>query len=41
MKQYRKPTITVVEFDAKDVLLASAFKFELDWLNLFDSNGGK
>lgn len=40
MKQYRKPTITMIEFDAKDVLLASAFAFRFDWLDLFDSNGG-
>ena len=40
MKVYRKPTITVIEFDAKDVLLASAFAFDIKWINLFNDKGG-
>lgn len=40
MKTYRKPTITVIEFDAKDVVLNSAFAFDIEWLNLFDSENG-
>ena len=34
MKEYRKPTLALIEFDAKDVLLTSASGFDLGWLDL-------
>ena len=34
MKEYRKPTLALIEFDAKDVLMTSASGFDLGWLDL-------
>lgn len=34
MKEYRKPTIALITFDAKDVLLTSASSFDLGWLDI-------
>ena len=32
MKEYRKPTLALIEFDAKDVLTSSASAFNIGWL---------
>ena len=34
MKEYRKPTIALINFDAKDVLVTSASGFDLGWLDI-------
>ena len=39
MKEYRKPVLALIEFDAKDVLSASANAFEIKWLNVLDNGG--
>ena len=32
MKEYRKPTLALIVFDAKDVLASSASAFNIGWL---------
>lgn len=32
MKEYRKPTLALIVFDAKDVLSGSASAFNIGWL---------
>ena len=32
MKEYRKPTLALIMFDAKDVLSGSASAFNIGWL---------
>ncbi len=38
MKEYRKPTLALIMFDAKDVLSGSAAAFEIGWLKPLDDN---
>ena len=39
MKEYRKPMITLIEFNVMDVLAGSAEAFEISWLNVLDKGG--
>ena len=34
MKEYRKPTLSLIRFDEKDVLAISAGKFDINWLEI-------
>ena len=34
MKEYRKPTVSLIKFDEKDVLTVSATKFDINWLEI-------
>ena len=41
MKEYRKPTLALITFDAKDVLGGSASGFDIGWIGIIDeSNDG-
>ncbi len=42
MKEYRKPTLALITFDAKDVLGGSASGFDIGWIGIIDNgeNGG-
>ena len=40
MKEYFKPIVTLIKFDVKDVLLNSASKFDISWLNIVPDEGG-
>ena len=40
MKEYSKPSVVLIEFDAKDVILASASGFDISWLNIVPDQGG-
>ena len=37
MKEYSKPMLALIEFDAKDVLAVSAAGFDISWLNVIPS----
>jgi len=37
MKEYSKPMLALIEFDAKDVLVGSAAGFDISWLNVIPS----
>jgi hypothetical protein len=34
MKEYRKPTLSLIKFEQKDVLSISAAKFDINWLEI-------
>ena len=42
MKEYRKPTLALINFNAEDVLGGSASGFNIGWIGIIDeSNGGE
>ena len=40
MKEYSKPSVVLIKFSAKDVLVSSASGFDISWLNIVPDNGG-
>ena len=42
MKEYRKPTMALITFNAEDVLGGSASGFNIGWIGIIDNgeNGG-